>query len=316
MKLSTEQLQDGVRAGDVRAVARLITLVENRSLRGIEVLRSIYKHTGQAKVVGITGSPGAGKSTLVDVTALRLSDEGKKVAVVAVDPTSPFSGGAVLGDRVRMSRLAERPEVFIRSLATRGALGGLSHATLDVVTVLDAAGFDYIFIETVGVGQAEVDIVRTADTTVVVLVPGMGDSVQAMKAGVLEIADVFVINKADRDGADLVQKDLRTLISLVEFSQEDWRPLILQTIAPEAKGVEELRGALAQHAEWLERSTLGHKRRRAILRSRIIEIGRQMLLHTILDYNEGELERMVDRCFNKESDPYASAEELIRMVKI
>ena len=206
MNFSNAQLIELVPQRDLRAVARLITLIENQTPRAREVQAALFKKSGKAHVIGVTGSPGAGKSTLVDQLAAGWRAQGKSVAILAIDPTSPFSGGAILGDRIRMIKAAEQQDVFIRSMATRGKLGGLARATLDAVYVLDAAGFDIILVETVGVGQAEVDIVKLADTCLVVLVPGMGDSVQAIKAGILEIADTFVINKADRDGADICKK--------------------------------------------------------------------------------------------------------------
>ena len=260
---------------------------------------------------GLIGANGAGKSTLVDALALQWRKMGKRVAVIAVDPTSPFSGGAILGDRIRMSRIAEDPEIFIRSMATRGSLGGVSRATLDAVHILDAAGFDLILVETVGVGQAEVDIVRTADTCLVVVVPGMGDSVQAIKAGILEIADVFVINKADREGADTLHKDLRVLLSLSESKADDWKPSIVQTVATESKGITELSEALSQHISWLGTSAKGKEKRLMILEHSIKQIAQETVLEKVFEKNPGKLKDLVKRCFERQSDPHSAALELI-----
>ncbi len=275
MEFSDTDILSGVRKGDLRAVSRLITLAENRSPRAKHLqaqLLSKVRGGRKTHTIGITGSPGAGKSTLVDQLATRLCAGGKRVAIVAVDPTSPFTGGAILGDRIRMVKSAEDEQVFIRSMATRGALGGVSRATLEAVQILSAAGFDYVLIETVGVGQAEVDIVRLADTCLVVLVPGMGDSVQAMKAGILEIADVFVINKADRDGADLVFRDLRLLLSVSDIPEGGWTPPILKTVALNGDGAEEVVAESAAHRAWLSKSPIGKKRREKVMRDTLLKL--------------------------------------------
>ncbi|MBN8550860.1 MAG: methylmalonyl Co-A mutase-associated GTPase MeaB [Deltaproteobacteria bacterium] len=311
MQYSDQELIDRVAAGDLRAVARLITLSENREPRAFKVQAELFKKTGRAHVIGITGSPGAGKSTLVDALASEWRKAGKKVAIIAIDPTSPFSGGAILGDRIRMSRIAEDPEVFIRSMATRGSLGGVSRATLDAVHILDAAGFDIVLVETVGVGQAEVDIVRTADTCVVVLVPGMGDSVQAIKAGILEIADLFIINKADREGADSLHKDIRVLLSLSEDKPGSWKPPIVQTVATETKGIDGMIKALSEHAAWLASSPQGKEKRLQILEHSIRQIAEELLAEQIFERSRPELKKLVQRCLERSSDPHSAANELI-----
>lgn len=317
MQYSDQELIDKVSAGDLRAVARLITLSENRLPRAVKIQAELYKRTGgRAQVIGVTGSPGAGKSTLVDALALELTKRGKKVAVIAVDPTSPFSGGAILGDRIRMSRIAENPSIYIRSMATRGSLGGLSRATIDAVHILDAAGFDTVLVETVGVGQAEVDIVRTADSCLVVLVPGMGDSVQAIKAGILEIADVFVINKADREGADSLHKDLRILLSLASEEPSDWKPTIVQTVATETKGIEPLVDSLEEHSRWLATSAQGREKRRRILEHSIRQIAQDFLTERVFERHAAALSDLVQRCLDRKLDPHSAAEELLDLAKL
>ncbi|MCO6429486.1 MAG: methylmalonyl Co-A mutase-associated GTPase MeaB, partial [Deltaproteobacteria bacterium] len=249
-----QKLIDGVLSGEMRAIAKTLTVCENDPEGSIDLVRSLYSRGGRAHVIGITGAPGAGKSTLVDRLALKWHEGGKKVAILAVDPSSPFSGGAILGDRIRMHNTAAYPDIFIRSMASRGVLGGLARAAYDAVTVLDAAGFDIVMVETVGVGQGEVDIVRTAQSCLVVLVPGMGDEVQAFKAGILEIADLFVINKSDHLGADNLERDILTLLSLEESQEGAWKPKVLRTVATKGDGVAELCEKIAAHKEWLSSS--------------------------------------------------------------
>src|SRR6185295_5533673 len=232
-------LLENILKGDVRSLARAITRVENRSVEGTELLRRIYPHTGKSRIIGITGSPGSGKSSLVDRLAALYRRSSKSLGIVAVDPSSPFSGGAVLGDRIRMNALATDPGVFIRSMATRGHLGGLANATADVVSVLDAASRDPILVETVGVGQDEIDIVKLADVSVVVLVPGMGDDIQALKAGIMEIGDIFVINKCDRPGVENMERAVQALLSLAHRA-DGWQPPVLKTAATEGTGIDEL----------------------------------------------------------------------------
>jgi LAO/AO transport system kinase len=301
-----------IQAGDMRAVSRLISLSENRVPRARDVQSILFKQATPAHVIGVTGSPGAGKSTLVDRLAIEFHNRGERVAILAIDPSSPFSGGAVLGDRIRMNASAERKDIFIRSMATRGALGGLSAATQDAIQVLEAAGFTRIFLETVGVGQAEVDIVRTADTCLVVLVPGMGDSVQAIKAGILEIADLFVINKADRDGADLLHKDIRLMLSLTDQDPASWEIPILKTIATTGEGSTELSQSVAEHHQWLTTSTAGHERRRRIVLDRMRRIAAEELLHTFLERHADDLQTFSQACLNREITPYEAVIKLLQ----
>lgn len=311
MDFTNDELARLVPERNLRALARLITLSENRVPRARAIQSELFKKTGRAHVIGVTGSPGAGKSTLVDSLALQWAKAGKKVAILAIDPTSPFSGGAILGDRIRMVKSTEESGVFIRSMATRGALGGISRGTIDAVQILDAAGYDLIIIETVGVGQAEVDIVRLADTCIVLLVPGMGDSVQAIKAGILEIADIFVVNKADRDGADLLQKDLRVLISLGEYPEGSWRPEIVPTIAVKAEGIEKLAEAVGRHLDWLRSTDAGKNRRKNIIRDTLIKLAGDIIFERISDNRAALLDQLVQSCFEKKIDPHSAAQKLI-----
>jgi LAO/AO transport system kinase len=312
MNYSDQQLIDGVAAGDLRVVARLITLAENGVPRARAVQRALFPRTGKAHVVGITGAPGAGKSTLVDQLARTWRERGKKVAILAIDPTSPFSGGAILGDRIRMSHTSEDSSIFIRSMATRGSLGGLSKATLDSIQILDAAGFDLILVETVGVGQAEVDIVRTADTCLVVLVPGMGDSVQIIKAGILEIADLFVINKADRDGADLLHKDLRILLSLADHTPERWEPLITRTVATTGEGASDVVDGVQRHIAWVRNSAMGQKKRLEILEHNIVQLLTEVAVERALGPKRTLLKELVAQCYERKIDPFTAVEQLLR----
>ena len=245
LKAEIQNLVERVTSGDARALARAITLVENRTPESSELLKALFPRTGQAKVVGLTGSPGAGKSTLVDHLAREYRKQQKTVGIIAVDPTSPYSGGAILGDRIRMGSHFADPGIYIRSMATRGSLGGLARTTADVTSVLDASGRDVILIETVGVGQDEVDIVRLAEVTVVILVPGMGDDVQTIKAGIMEIADIFVINKSDREGAERVEREIRAMQSLAA-REDNWTPPIVKTVASAGEGVAELSAAISE----------------------------------------------------------------------
>jgi LAO/AO transport system kinase len=303
MKFTNDELVARTLAGDYRAIARFITKIENRDLQAATLAGSMRRAQGRAHVVGVTGAPGAGKSTLVDTMAKSYRAHGARVAILAVDPSSPFSGGAILGDRIRMNQAADDPSIFIRSMATRGSLGGLAQATLESVHVLDCAGFDVILVETVGVGQAEVDIVRTADTCVVVLVPGMGDSVQIIKAGLMEIADVFVVNKADREGVHLLEKDLYTLLSLEEFSADQWKPKILRTTATSGDGVSEVVAGTIEHLAWLESSPAGYARRLKIVSQTISTLISERVAWTLLEGSGEAIEGLAKECVARTITP-------------
>ncbi len=263
-KESENSLVQKVRKGNVRSLARLISLIEDESPEVESYIEQLYPHTGNAYVLGVTGSPGAGKSTLVDALAVGFAEQGKKVAILAIDPSSPFTGGALLGDRIRMGLAESRPDIYIRSMATRGAVGGLAPRTTEAIFACDAAGFDIIILETVGVGQAEIEVVRTADSVVLVLVPGMGDSVQALKAGIIEIADVFAINKADQTGADLVKKDLVQVMSLAD--SKDRSPAIVKTVASKNEGIDKLLEEIEKFRSWAESSGYLERRKESLLR--------------------------------------------------
>ncbi len=304
-------LADRVLSGDVRAIARAISLIEDEAPAAAELVRAIFPRTGHSYLVGVTGPPGAGKSTVVDRLVTEARARGETLGVIAVDPTSPFTGGAILGDRLRMQAHSADTDVFIRSMATRGNLGGLARATGDVALVLDAAGKSLVIIETVGVGQDEVDIVRTADISIVVLVPGMGDDVQALKAGIMEIADVFVVNKADREGADRMVSAIESNLALQSFAEGEWRPPILKTEASTGKGVAELWEAVQRFRARAEetrarRLKARHEfRLRELLTSRFMErVERDVL-------GPGELEAMVVRIAARELDPYTAASQIM-----
>jgi LAO/AO transport system kinase len=304
-------LADLVLAGDPRAVARAISLVEDDGEAGRALIARIYEHTGRAALIGVTGAPGVGKSTLVDRLVTEARRAGRTVGVLAVDPTSPFSGGAILGDRVRMSAHASDAGVFVRSMATRGNLGGLAAATSDAALVLDAAGKEIVIIETVGVGQDEVDIVRTADVSIVVLVPGTGDDVQALKAGIMEIADIFVVNKADREGADQVVNSVIASLSLQTFAEGEWRPPVLKTEAANGVGVERLWEEIQrfrQHA-----ANHQQQRRKASHQSRLRGLlAQQLLEHVEKRLPAGEFERLVEAIADRKTDPYSAAARLMK----
>src|SRR5215470_2644252 len=255
LKPNLQSWIERLRAGDARALARAISTVENRGTESAELLKALFPHSGRARMIGLTGAPGAGKSTLVDQLAKHYRRAGKTLGIIAVDPTSPYTGGAILGDRIRMQDHHADPGIYIRSMATRGSLGGLARTTADVATVLDASGRDLVLIETVGVGQDEVDIVRLADITVVMLVPGMGDDVQTIKAGIMEIADIFVINKSDHPGAERVEREIRAMQSLA-IRHDGWTPPIVKTVASEGKGVQELAVAIADYEAYLRNENL------------------------------------------------------------
>jgi LAO/AO transport system kinase len=304
------------RDGDARSVAKLISMVENASPQLREVMAALTPHAGNAYVIGLTGSPGVGKSTTTSALLAAYRAQDQRVGVLAIDPSSPFTGGALLGDRVRMQEHATDPGVYIRSMGSRGHLGGLSWATPQAVRVLDAAGCDVVIVETVGVGQAEVEIASLADSTVVLLAPGMGDGIQAAKAGILEVADVYVVNKADRDGADHTIRDLRTMMSLAEKPSPDaWKPPIIKTIASRGEGNDELVAALAKHRQWLTDSGTLETRRRSRIADEIEAIAVTSLREQIGDLRGGSaLAALADQVVAGETDPYTAADELIAAV--
>jgi LAO/AO transport system kinase len=299
-------------AGNARAVARAISKVEDNVEGAAALMKSVFPRTGRALVVGVTGSPGAGKSSLVDKLALLYRGRGEKVGIVCVDPSSPFSGGAILGDRIRMQTLGLDPGVFIRSMATRGHLGGLARASVDAVSILDAAGFEKIIVETVGVGQDEVEIVKTADVSVVVLVPGMGDDVQAIKAGIMEISDVFVINKADREGVLRTEKELEALLSLA-MRPDHWEPPIVKTIATESKGIDALAAAIESYREFQREGDANLARRTSVARWRILELLSEQLLARALggENAEAQLDALAREVGEKRRDPYSAVDEFL-----
>ena len=310
--MSSEPLIDRITAGDAQAVARAISIVEDGvGKSAAELMKQIYSHTGRALVVGITGAPGAGKSSLVDRLAALYRKRGEQVGIIAVDPSSPFSGGAILGDRIRMQGLSLDKGVFIRSMATRGNLGGLARATVDAVAILDAAGYQKIIVETVGVGQDETEIVKTADVCVVVLVPGMGDDVQTMKAGIMEIGDVFVINKADREGVLRTEKELEALLSL--GTHDEAQTPIVKTVAIENKGLDELASAIEQCHKSQSTAKALVARRQAIARWRILELLRERLVTQLIDRDSvsDKLDQLAIEVAGRQRDPYSAVEELI-----
>jgi LAO/AO transport system kinase len=331
----TTQSADLLRSGDARALARAISTVENHAPGWIELLKELFPHTGKALTIGITGSPGAGKSTLVDQlaklyrstknphstkTALRQAqgrplsgpphDNNYSVGIIAVDPTSPYTGGAILGDRIRMQDHFSDPGIYIRSMATRGSLGGLASATADVASVLDAAGRDMVMIETVGVGQDEIEIVRVADITIVILVPGMGDDVQTIKAGIMEIADIFVINKSDHEGAERVEREIRALQSLAVRS-DNWTPPIVKTVATEGQGIPELAETIASYESYQREQNLLQQRRSRNWEVRLLEMLRDTLLERARKLiPESELTRYASEIAEHKRDPYSVIEEI------
>ncbi|PYY15408.1 MAG: methylmalonyl Co-A mutase-associated GTPase MeaB, partial [Acidobacteria bacterium] len=270
-----------VRSGDVRALARAITAIENDSAQASQLMKALFPHSGKATVIGLTGSPGAGKSTLVDQLAREYRKQEKTIGIIAVDPTSPYTGGAILGDRIRMQAHHADTGIYIRSMATRGFLGGLAPATADVATLLDAAGKEIVFVETVGVGQDEIDIVRLADVTVVILVPGMGDDIQTIKAGIMEIADIFVINKSDREGAERVEREIRAMQTLA-IRRDDWTPPIVKTVASDGTGVPELVKAIASYRQYLKGKDLLLRKKVSNWRERLVEMLRKALLDRMI----------------------------------
>ena len=300
--------------GSKLAISRAITAVENEYDDAVEIMQKIYPHTGRAYVIGITGPPGAGKSTLTDKLTKEYRSRGKTVGIIAVDPSSPFSGGAILGDRIRMNELTMDEGVFIRSMATRGSLGGMSRKTAEVVKILDAAGKDIVIIETVGVGQSEVDIVKAADTTLVVLVPGLGDDIQAIKAGILEIGDVFAINKADRDGVERLHIEMEMMLDL-DQNETEWRPKITRTIASQNQGVVELVDSIEEHAAYMVKTGLIQKRRYARTRNEILT----MLDEAIQTYLKKKVagsrfEALTEEVSQRKNDPYSAVKSILAEV--
>ncbi len=309
MGVEWESLIEGVKNRDIRALAKMITRVENRDSGWMEAMRRIYPYTGKAHVIGITGSPGAGKSTLTNKITSDLVDRGYKVGIIAVDPSSPFSGGALLGDRLRMKDVSLLDGVFVRSMATRGALGGLNQAARDVVKIMDAFGKDFVIIETVGVGQDEVEIVKTADIVLVICVPGQGDAIQAIKAGVMEIADIYVVNKADREGADQVVSDIRAMLDL-STEENAPRPPIMKTIASTGEGVPQL---VATVLDLLKKESQKRERQKLQVKEEILVILEQEVakfLRQQFDKN-GKLEKEVQEVVQGKRDPYSIVQEMI-----
>lgn len=301
--------------GDKRAIAKAITLAENEDEKAIKLVRDLYKETNDTYIIGITGPPGVGKSTLTDKVVDQISDQQKSVGVIAVDPSSPFTGGALLGDRIRMQKLSLKPNVFIRSMGTRGQLGGLAKATKLAIRILAIAGMDYVFLETVGVGQSEVDIVKTADTTTMVMAPGMGDDIQAIKAGIMEIGDVFVVNKADKDGVARKMQELQMALDLGDKKQE-WTAKVLKTVAKDGEGIKELIDLLQLHRSFLETDGRLSKLKRSHIKQEILQICQDEIAKEILNkLNQQDFQNELDKIINKELDPYLVADRLLNKIK-
>jgi LAO/AO transport system kinase len=308
-------LIDQLRSGDVRALARAISAVENRSPGYSQLLKASFLHSGRARVLGLTGPPGAGKSTLVDQLARYYRKQNRNVGIIAVDPTSPYTGGAILGDRIRMQEHFSDPGIYIRSMATRGSLGGLARTTADVTTVMDASGRDLIMIETVGVGQDEVDIVRLADVTILILVPGMGDDVQTIKAGIMEIADIFVINKSDRDGAEHVEREIRTLQSMAT-RHDGWTPPIVKTVASQGTGIEELAAAIGDYEAYLRKQNLAFRKNVENWQERLVEMLRDTLLEKArAQMSDGRVAQYAADVAEHRRDPYTLIEEIAASIE-
>jgi GTPase len=311
-----KDLLDDFFKGDTRALARVITRVENRSPDSLEILRQLFPKTGQSLVIGVTGSPGVGKSSLVDRLAAAYRAQNKKIGIVAVDPSSPFTGGAILGDRIRMQTLGVDPNIFIRSMATRGNLGGLAATTADVVTVLDAAGKQPIIVETVGVGQDEVEIARLADISLVVLVPGMGDDIQALKAGIMEIGDIFVINKCDRPGVEKMERAIVAMLSLAH-RHDNWVPPIVKTVATQGEGIKDLMEKIDTCRQFFDNSAMRAAKKREAARQRLMTQLQERLVSTAIQqvFPNGDLDRIAGEIAERKQDPYSIVDKIVRNAK-
>ncbi len=315
--MADQRIVDGVLSGDRRMMARAISMIENEDKDKHRILSALFPHTGKAYVIGITGAPGAGKSSLVDRLLSILRSRGLTVGVIAVDPTSPFTGGAILGDRIRMQEHALDKDVFIRSMGTRGSLGGLSRATKDAIQVLDASGKDVVVVETVGVGQSEVDIIKYADTTLVVLTPAGGDSVQTIKAGIMEIADVFVVNKADLPGADRTVAEINIMLDLGGATRP-WRPPIVRTVTIDGSGTDEMYAAILRHSEYLKESGNLERLRKERTRRDVVDLIEYRIKSTVWEQVHGspEFDDVVARIVSRETDPYSAALQILRQVNL
>lgn len=308
-------LEEKLLHGDKRACARLITMVENNQQEAFEIIKNHYNKTGNSYVVGITGPPGSGKSTLTDRLTRELLNRGKKVGIIAIDPTSPFTGGAILGDRIRMNDLSLNKNVFIRSMGTRGSLGGLSKATQGAIKILDIYGVDYIFVETVGVGQSEIDIVKAADTVLMVMVPNLGDDIQAIKAGIMEIADIFAINKSDIDGADKTQVEIEMNLDLNE--EMDYRPPVLKVSARKKEGISQLVDSILEHKEFLEKTGKLKDRRKRNTEIEILNLVEEGFMNIIFSKMKRKaiFDEIIESVMSRELDPYTAKDQIIKLIK-